>query len=112
MALVERLIQRMEQEGRERNLSRPDDTPDDDLRQLPVVRAFTAAEQPEIIEIYKQWGTFRNQKGDGRLDKAFKRRDPNEVATCLEDLDRMNRTFMRLGARQYAKIVETQWAEI
>ena len=40
VALVERLIQRMEQEGRERNLSRPDDMPDDDLRQLPVVRAF------------------------------------------------------------------------
>ena len=35
-----------------------------------------------------------------------------KLPSCLEDLDRMNRTFMRLGARQYAKIVETQWADI
>ena len=40
VVLVERLIQRMEQEGRERNLSRPDEMPDDDLRHMPVVRAF------------------------------------------------------------------------
>jgi hypothetical protein len=112
VALVERLIQRMEQEGRERNLSRPEDMPDDDLRHLPVVRAFPTSDQAQIIEIYKQWSSYRNAKGDGRLDKAFKRRDPNEVASCLEELDKMNRTFMRLGARQYARIVEFQWADI
>jgi len=112
VALVERVIQRMEQESRGRNLTKPEDMVFDDLRQLPLVRAFGAADQEAVIEIYKEWELYRNQKGDGRLEMAFRKRDANEVAACLEDLDKMNRRFMRIGARQYAKIVDSHWADL
>ena len=108
---IKRILRRMERESRRRSLLRSEATSSDDLRQLPLVRAFRLKQdQDTVITLYEQWNQYRNQQSNGQLDIAFNDRDPDKVASCLEVLGKINRSFMRIGATRLAELVAIHWA--
>jgi hypothetical protein len=109
--LIEHALERMEQESRERNLIRPEATASDGLRQIPLVRVFKEEDQEAVVRMYQAWETLRNHRGDGRLDKAFEEDDAIDVGLCLEELDKTNRRFMRMGAKRFSELVEKFWSD-
>jgi len=111
IARIEHVLERMEQESRERNLLRPESIGYDNIRQLPLVRIFNGKDQDTVIENYRMWESLRSSKGEGRLDKAFKERNTIEVVLCLEELDKINRWFMRVGTKRFAELVDKYWSD-
>ncbi len=109
--LIEHALERMEQESRERNLIKPEAAGPEGLRQMPLVRVFKEEDQEAVVQMYQAWEKLRSHRGDGRLDKAFKEHNAIEVGLCLEELDRTNRHFMRMGAKRFAELVERYWSD-
>ena len=73
------------------------------------MRAFQERDREYVVSFYSEWLKYRSGKGEGILDKAFEDRDPDRVSTCLQELSKLNRDFMRIGTKRFAEMADRYW---
>jgi hypothetical protein len=97
---VERIVQRIEEEARNRGAY------DEEM----LANAFDRPnDQQTIRDMFKQYSDLRTESADGKLDQAFKNKDPMKLGECLKELRKMNNEFMLLAAPQIADSVKNHW---
>ncbi len=108
---VARLLKEMEIEEEQRGYSNPDARRIADLSGNPVYEAFEEKDRTTLGEIFLELRRYRAAPGDleGLLDKALRARKPADLAKCLRALRPLNATFMRMGARCYAKLIAQEF---
>jgi hypothetical protein len=96
---IEGLLKRIEREAARRGPADPE----------TLGASFGCNERQRIVDMFTMWVTYRTRDGSGRLDEAFRKKDPKQLRQCLDELAPMNAEFMRLGARRFEELVAEHW---
>lgn len=59
---------------------------------------FNAKDSEEILGLYAEWGKLRNERSDGKLDRAIETEDGQMIQEIMPTLADINRRFLNLAA--------------
>jgi hypothetical protein len=68
----------------------------------PEARAIEATWQDNLKTYHKE---YRNPEGTGKIDRAFRERNPRLMKECLDQLRSKTLWFLKEGSKRYAKLL-------
>ena len=97
---IYRYTQRAEQEAQSRGVMDP----------AIMLGAFKDPEKKVLGDHFTEYLTeYRNlQTNSGKLDKAFRDRDPKLLKNCLDELRPNSRWFLKIAAKRFAELIDEE----
>ena len=70
-----------------------------------LTQLFNPDDRKIIEQMYDNWENYRNEKGTGKLDKAFAEKDWVLLRETLKEIRKINHQFMVLAVRCYGEML-------